>query len=103
MYSRGTTPPLMASMNSMPLPASLGSILSTTWPYWPLPPDWRTNLPSASCTVFRDGFPVGHLGLAHVGLDAEFTPHAIDDDFQVQLAHAADDGLARLLVGADTK
>ena len=30
MYSRGTTPPLMASTNSKPLPGSIGSSLSTT-------------------------------------------------------------------------
>ncbi len=46
-----------------------------------------------------DGFAVRDLRLADVGLDAEFTAHAIDDDFQMQLAHAGDDGLAGLLVG----
>ena len=42
---------------------------------------------------------VGHLRLADRGLDAEFALHAVDDDLQVQLAHAGDDGLARFLVG----
>jgi hypothetical protein len=32
--------------------------------------------------------------------DAEFALHAVDDDLEVQLAHAGDDGLARFLVGA---
>src|SRR6185369_8095046 len=50
-----------------------------------------------------DRFAIGHLGLAHVGLDAELTPHAVDDDLQVQLAHAGDDGLARFLVGLDAE
>jgi hypothetical protein len=47
-----------------------------------------------------DGLAVGHLRLADVGLDAELALHAVDDDFQVQLAHAGDDGLATFLVGA---
>jgi hypothetical protein len=50
-----------------------------------------------------DGFAVSHLRLADVGFDAEFALHAVDDDFQVQLAHAGDDGLARFLVGADAE
>ena len=33
MNSRGTVPPLMASTNSKPLPASFGSMRSQTWPY----------------------------------------------------------------------
>ena len=36
-----------------------------------------------------DGFAVGHLRLADVGFDLELAPHAVDDDFEVQLAHAA--------------
>ena len=47
-----------------------------------------------------DGLPVGDLGLADVGLDLVLAPHAVDDDVEVELAHAADDGLAGLLVGA---
>jgi hypothetical protein len=35
-----------------------------------------------------NGFAVGHLGLAHVGFDAELALHAVHDDFKVQLAHA---------------
>ena len=48
MYSRGTEPPLTASMNSKPFPASFGSSLSQTCPYWPRPPDCLMNLPSTS-------------------------------------------------------
>src|SRR4051795_4394187 len=48
-----------------------------------------------------DGLAVGDLGLAHVRLDAELTPHAVDQDLQVQLAHAGDDRLTGLLVQAD--
>ncbi len=46
---------------------------------------------------------VGDLGLADVGLDLELAPHAIDDDIEMQLAHAGDDGLSRLLVGRDAE
>src|SRR5690606_5505860 len=46
-----------------------------------------------------DGFAVGHLRGAHVGFTVEFALHAIDDDFEVQLAHAGDDGLAGFFVG----
>ncbi len=45
-----------------------------------------------------DGLLVGHLGLADIGLDLELTAHAIHQDVQVQLAHAADHGLAGLVV-----
>ena len=42
---------------------------------------------------------VGDLRLAHVRLDLELAQQAVDDDLQVQLAHAGDDGLAGLMVG----
>ena len=64
-----------------------------------MPPDWRTNLPSTSVAAC-DRLAVGHLRLADVGFHAELALHAVDDDFQVQLAHAGDDGLAGFLVGA---
>ena len=50
-----------------------------------------------------DRLAIGHLRLADDGLDAELALHAVDDDFQVQLAHAGDDGLAGLLVGVDAE
>ncbi len=50
-----------------------------------------------------DGFAVGDLRLAGVGLDLEFADHAVPDDFEVQLAHAGDDGLAGLFVGEDAE
>ena len=46
-----------------------------------------------------DGFAVGHLRRTDVGFDAEFAPHAVNENLQVQFAHAGDDGLAGLLVG----
>src|SRR5712691_1034427 len=49
--------------------------------------------------TFADRFAVGDLRAAHVGIDLEFPPHALDDDLEVQLAHAADDGLGGLGIG----
>ena len=49
----------------------------------------------------RDGLPVGDLRLADVGADVELADHAVGDDFEMQLSHAGDDGLARVLVGVD--
>src|SRR5271163_3053680 len=46
-----------------------------------------------------DGFAIGDLRLADIRFDLEFALHAVDDDFQMQLAHAFDDGLAGLGVG----
>ena len=43
-----------------------------------------------------DGLAVGHHGLAHVGFHLELPHHAVDDDLEVQLAHAGDDGLVGL-------
>ncbi len=42
---------------------------------------------------------VGHLRTADARLDVELALQPVDDDLQVQLAHASDDDLARLLVG----
>ena len=43
---------------------------------------------------------VGDLRPAHVRVDAELALEAVDDDLEVQLAHAGDEGLAGLVVGA---
>ena len=60
------------------------------------------NLPS-TCTGLRDRLAVRHLRRADVGFDAEFALHAVDEDLEVQLAHARDDRLARFLVGVDAE
>ena len=57
-------------------------------------------LPSAS-DVLADGLAVRHLRFADVGLDFVLAHHAVDDDFQMQLAHAADDGLSAVGVGVN--
>src|SRR4051794_18088220 len=48
-----------------------------------------------------DGLAVGHLRAADVGLDVELAAHAVDQHLEVQLAHAGDLGLPRLLVRLD--
>ena len=50
-----------------------------------------------------DGLLVGDLGCAHVGLHLELAEQTVDDDLQVELAHAGDNGLAGLLVGPGTE
>ena len=48
-----------------------------------------------------DGFAIRNLRLADVGFDAELASHPLHQDFQMQLAHAGNDGLARFLIGVD--
>src|SRR5690606_33990451 len=50
-----------------------------------------------------EGLLVGDLGPPDVGLNLELPQQPVDDDLQVQLAHALDDRLARLLVGVDAE
>src|SRR5712692_3022652 len=50
---------------------------------------------------FANGFAVSHLRLAYVGFDRELAHHAVDEDFQVQFTHAADDGLSAVGIGVD--
>src|SRR5882762_6835938 len=57
------------------------------------------ELPFDVLDAFADRFAVGHLRAAHVGVDLELPPHALDDDLEVQLAHAADDRLRGFGIG----
>src|SRR5690606_33320867 len=50
-----------------------------------------------------DRLAVRDLRLADVRLDLELATHAVDEDVEVELAHAADDGLAGLLVKLDAE
>src|SRR5690606_40547698 len=50
-----------------------------------------------------DGFAVSHLWFTHVGFHAEFTAHAVYQNFQVQLAHTGNNGLAGFFVAADAE
>jgi hypothetical protein len=53
--------------------------------------------------LLRDALTVGDFGLADVRLDLELALQAVDDDFEVELAHAGDDRLRNLLVGKRRK
>ncbi len=46
-----------------------------------------------------DGFAIGHLRLAHDAFDTELGSHTVERDFQMQLAHAAQNGLTRVAIG----
>mmetsp|Transcript_68955 Transcript_68955/g.202419 ORF Transcript_68955/g.202419 Transcript_68955/m.202419 type:complete len:844 (-) Transcript_68955:12-2543(-) len=50
-----------------------------------------------------DRLTVRDLGRTHAGLHLELAPHAINDDLEVQLTHALDHGLVRLLVAAEAE
>src|SRR4029450_12970076 len=51
----------------------------------------------------RDRLAVRDLRAANVRIDGELAHQAVDDDLEVELAHARDQGLAGLLVGADAE
>ena len=51
--------------------------------------------------VLANGLAISHLRLADVGFDFVLAHHAVDDDFQMQLAHAADDGLPAVGIGVN--
>src|SRR4051812_17298741 len=53
--------------------------------------------------MFADGFAISDLWLTDIGLDLILAHHAIDDDLEVQLAHAADDGLSAVGIGMNLK
>jgi hypothetical protein len=93
----------MASTNSKPLPGSLRLELQHDVAVLALAARLAHELAFGIFDRLADRFAVGHLRLAHVGFHAEFALHAVDDDFQVQLAHAGDDGLARFFVGLDAE
>ena len=99
MNSRGTEPPTISLTNSNPsvrdrLEAHLDvTVLTLT-----------ARLPDELALGFRlprDRFAIRDLRLADVGGDVELAHHAVDDDLEVQLTHAADDGLVRFRVRVD--
>mmetsp|Transcript_28719 Transcript_28719/g.71654 ORF Transcript_28719/g.71654 Transcript_28719/m.71654 type:complete len:324 (+) Transcript_28719:552-1523(+) len=59
------------------------------------------DIPALSLRLFGECFPIGDLWGARDTLDLELTLEPVDDDLEMQLAHAADDRLARLLVRGD--
>src|SRR2546429_1388972 len=54
------------------------------------------NLFTGRC--LRNRLPVSNLRLADIRLDAELAFHTIDDDFQMQLAHAGDNRLSGFMI-----
>ena len=50
-----------------------------------------------------DRLAVGDLRLADIRVDLELAQHPVDQHLKVELAHAGDDRLAGLLVGADSE
>src|SRR5438874_9479395 len=65
-----------------------------------------TRLPDVAALALRglgEGLAVRDLRPADVRGDAEFPEHAVDDDLEVQLAHARDQRLTRLLIGVDAE
>ena len=48
-------------------------------------------------------FLVCNLRSAHIGFHLELSQQTVHDDLQMELAHACDDGLARLLIGMSTE
>ena len=98
MYSFGTAPPTTLFSNTTPLV-----------PLQRLEDDLHLGVLARAAGLLlvrvglgvrpRDGFAIGHLRRADIRLDAVFAPQPVDDDLQVQLAHAGEDGLPGLLVG----
>ena len=93
MNSFGTAPPVMSLTNSKPLPGWLRldadldvAVLAAA--------AGLADVLAFGFGVLADGLAIRHLRLADVGFDVELAHHAVDDDFEVQLAHAADDGLS---------
>ena len=80
------------------MPGSPAQSWIFTWPYWPRPPGLADEL-ALAVGAARERFLVGDLRLADGRLDVELALQAVDDDLEVQLAHAGDDHLAGLLVG----
>ena len=60
------------------------------------------NLPTP-WALRGDGFAVRDLRFAGVRVHFEFAEHPVANDFQVQLAHAGDDGLAGVFVRVDAE
>ena len=53
--------------------------------------------------LLRDGFTARDLRCAGDGFDAMLAQQFFADHFEVELAHAGDEALAGLLMGADTE
>src|SRR5262245_56811242 len=98
MNSLGIVPPLMSLSEMLPvarLAREQGELhfveLDAT--------DVLLRIPHLGVGSSGKGLLVGNLRLAQARLDAELALEAVDDDLEVELAHAGDDHLPGLLVG----
>src|SRR6202007_2084599 len=57
-----------------------------------------TNVLALGLSCLANRLAEGHLRLAHIGVDLVLALHAVHKNFEVQLTHAANDRLARILV-----
>ena len=94
MNSRGTAPPLMASTNSKPLPWLLRLDLEHHVAVLAAAARLLDELAFDLGDRLADRLAIRDLRLADARLDAELALHAVDEDLEVQLAHAGDDRLA---------
>src|SRR5471032_295741 len=62
-----------------------------------------TNELTFDFAVLRDALTIGNLRLTDVGFDVELTAHPVNQDVQVQLAHAGDDRLTSLFISLDAE
>ncbi|RMO78325.1 hypothetical protein ALQ36_05199 [Pseudomonas syringae pv. primulae] len=62
-----------------------------------------TNELAFDFTILRDALTIGNLRLADVGFDVELTAHPVNQDVQVELAHARDDRLTSLFISFDAE
>ena len=94
----GNTPPLISFDELEALTRLVGLQADLHVTVVARPPVCRMYLPSASAFL-RMVSRIGHLRLADVRFDLVLALHAVDEDLEVKLAHAADDGLAGIDIG----
>ena len=88
MNSFGMTPPTMSFSKTKPAPRSPGSISMQHVAVLAVAAGLLDVLALAAATFFADRLAVRDLGLADVALDLELALEAVDDDLEVELAHA---------------
>ena len=92
MKLRGIEPPLVSSLNSKP--GAFGQRFDPQFDHAELA--MTAGLPDETSFGFRrtpDSFAISHLRLADIGVNFEFAQHPVDNNLQMQLAHAGDQRL----------
>ena len=100
MYSRGIVPPTILLIELVAAALRFGLHVDDGVAVLAAAARLADELGRGCLHGLRIGLAVGHLRPADVGVDLELAHQPVDDDLQVQLAHAGDDRLAGLLVGA---